>query len=133
MIIKTNKAGEEFESWPTIEEAAKAIKVSPAVLKKHLKGRPPKLGGFVFKEVFTSFNEAMSSPNAVNVENGITQQGIRDILDPLIFTPKHIADKMKELTADALMGKIEYVTPTPESFDSPPLSVSKTCHAGRIR
>jgi hypothetical protein len=50
MIQKLDKNKKVIDTWDTVEEAAKAIKLSPAVLKKHLKGKPPKLGGFVFVE-----------------------------------------------------------------------------------
>lgn len=50
MIQKLDKNKKVIDEWDTVEEAAKAIKLSPAVLKKHLKGKPPKLGGFVFVE-----------------------------------------------------------------------------------
>lgn len=50
MILKIGKRGEVIQYWGTVEEAAKAIKVSPKILKGHLKGQPPKLGGYKFEE-----------------------------------------------------------------------------------
>jgi hypothetical protein len=114
MIIKTNKAGKELESWPTIEEAAKAIKLAPAVLKKHLKGKPPKLNGFIFK-----FKDEVpeTDSNAETNENSLT------------FT-QITGDNLDESTGNRRFWKagdteampvINYVTLTPEVFDNPKL------------
>jgi hypothetical protein len=95
MIIKTDKTGKELESWPTIEEAAKAIKVAPAVLKKHLKGKPPKLGGFVFKEK----------------QSELMKQAAKDIE----FLPQR-EPISKELFNTELKTEIPYA-PSPDQFD----------------
>lgn len=114
MIIKTDKAGKELESWPGIEEAAKAIKVSPAVLKKHLKGRPPKLDGFKFVE--KTVPETLVMPE--NIVEGESTLKFKT------------TDKTESKQTWELAQKIDFKPATPESFDGSPLNTFIADEAG---
>lgn len=113
MIIKTNKAGKELESWPTLEEAAKAIKLAPAVLKSHMqKGKPKRLDGFIFK---------------LRDEVPATAITAQDSVDITFTQSTGQVEYLEEATGNRRFWKVEEVTseinyqPTPEPFDGPKL------------
>lgn len=88
MIQKLDKNKKVVDTWDTIEEAAKAIKLSPAVLKKHLKGKPPKLGGFVFveKALDLSHTESYNAHQEIYTST-ITEKDFADLTKAMHQSP----------------------------------------------